>query len=229
MNHPNPAPKRPAEAAATTPSPERLFTRHVSPSLIADCEMMLRFVLDEGRELGEALQGQIAALDRWLNSNGQPTLSGLPSGLILNPSAGGESKSPTPAPDPIALLFKVHDQLGRLVSPATPFSLRATDTKRTGLGRIRDLPIVIRMAIAAAAVCMLGFFVTLCQPTSGDASKSAAAESSSYSAAPPSSYNLQPRVESKSAATDSSPYSAAPRSSYSVAPPSSYDLQSRAR
>ena len=158
-------PRRPAElTAATTP-----------PELIGDCEIMLRFALEEGTELGEALQGQIATLDRWLKSRGEPAISGLPASLITDAAATGEPNSPTnvPALDPIRLLFQVHGQLAKLVSPATPFSLRATDSKRRGLGRMMDMPMVVRLAITAAAICMLGFILTLCASVWADKSAEA--------------------------------------------------------
>ena len=61
------------------------------------------------------------------------------------------------------LFMEIHSSLSALISPATANSLRATST-RPGSLRFIDMPVIVKSAIIAAIVCMIGFFFTLGRP-----------------------------------------------------------------
>jgi hypothetical protein len=139
-------------------------------SLVSDCQLMLRFALEEGKELDNELRSWIAILDEWLQKNGEMPISDLPPELIrnaqLSPGKDAAVESPlADAPsDGLLLLLKVHGRLSKLIDPASVVSLRTTETHRRGFMRYLDMPFVVKGAIIAAIICMIGFIATLPKP-----------------------------------------------------------------
>jgi hypothetical protein len=152
-------PVKQAEITTSPPSPKI--------DLVGDCELMLRFALEENKELDDELLSWIAALDRLLAMNGEPTISGVPPSL--NTLAGAdpsqvlkdETLSTGQSSDATLMLLKVHCRLSTLIAPASVLSLRTTETQRRGMARYLDMPFVVKGAIVIAFVFMLGFILTL--------------------------------------------------------------------
>jgi hypothetical protein len=131
---------------------------------VEDCRLMLEFALAEGKAIGAELAHQIAVLDRELIRANKEGISRLPAALVIGtpPPAGGNGD--TGYETPLELLLGVHGALSVLVSPATAHSLRATRRDRGWTMRHFHMPILTFLAILAALICMIGFFLTLPRP-----------------------------------------------------------------
>jgi hypothetical protein len=136
-----------------------------------DCRMMLRFAVKEGREPPAALRSDIAALEGLLSGEGLRAISELPKpflGLVAAAAAGAKPNAIAvaegvipPAPvNPMELLLNVHAGLAALIAPATPETLRATQPP-PGKGWFGGIPGVVRLAMGAAVVCLVGFLMTV--------------------------------------------------------------------
>jgi hypothetical protein len=134
-----------------------------------DCRMMLRFAVKEGREPAAALRSDLAALEGLLSGQRLRSISELPEaflGLVAsagpkpNTTAVGEGITPLAPVNPMELLLKVHAQLAALIAPATPETLRATQPP-PGKGWFGGIPGVVRLAMGAAVICLVGFLITV--------------------------------------------------------------------
>lgn len=66
--------------------------------------------------------------------------------------------------DAIELVLRVHAGLTKLVAPATPETLRATQPPPGRQRLLGGMPLIVKGTIYAALVCLLGFLVTVPKP-----------------------------------------------------------------
>jgi hypothetical protein len=70
--------------------------------------------------------------------------------------------------DMVELLLRVHAGLTRLVAPATPETLRATQPPPGRQHLLGGMPLIIKGTILAASICLLGFLATVAKTTADE-------------------------------------------------------------
>jgi hypothetical protein len=70
--------------------------------------------------------------------------------------------------DMVELLLRVHAGLTRLVAPATPETLRATQPPPGSQRLLGGMPLIIKGTILAASICLLGFLATVAKTTADE-------------------------------------------------------------
>jgi ABC-type uncharacterized transport system involved in gliding motility auxiliary subunit len=68
----------------------------------------------------------------------------------------------------VELLLRVHAGLTRLVAPATPETLRATQPPPGSQRLLGGMPLIIKGTILAASICLLGFLATVAKTTADE-------------------------------------------------------------
>jgi hypothetical protein len=154
--------------------------------LLDDCRMMLRFAVKEGVEPDDSLQSNIAALDALLCEVPLSPISEVPAKLLTGPAEKTKNNigsAPAERQKVIELVLKVHAGLAKLVSPATPETLRATQPPPGRQRLLGGMPLIVKGTIYAALVCLLGFLVTVPKPPPRHETSSTPTPSPSPSAA----------------------------------------------
>lgn len=68
----------------------------------------------------------------------------------------------------VDLLLRVHAGLTRLVAPATPETLRATQPPPGPQRLLGGMPLIIKGTILAAIICLLGFLASVAKTTADE-------------------------------------------------------------
>ena len=139
----------------------------VEYDLLDDCRMMLRFAFKESVDPDQSLQNDIAVLDALLYQIPLPTISEVPPsllGIAIENRKNDSGQGPMERAKIVELVLKVHAGLSRLVAPATPETLRATQPPPGRQRLLGGMPLIIKGTICAALVCLLGFLLTVPKP-----------------------------------------------------------------
>jgi hypothetical protein len=133
-------------------------------TIIADCRRMLRYALDEGRQIPAALAEAITQVDHFLIAAGRRPLSEISPDVIGADERGASIKVRTGETvlSINEVILQTHNALSNLVAPATAQSLRATDPAIVLFG----LPPVAKFATVGAVVCTVAFLTAVSKPLS---------------------------------------------------------------
>ncbi len=151
-------------AASAVAQPVSVLPDELNQALL-EFNLMLRYVLSEGLEFDEATRKAIVAVQQMLMGSKIVSTSAPPSAPSVNQPAEPSFPAPPrppfvapPEPEFTDALMTAHAALAKIIAPATPLSLAATEPTRH-LGYVGNPPLVFWM-IVIAAVSAVGFVAT---------------------------------------------------------------------
>lgn len=135
---------------------------------LLEFDLMLRYVLSQGLELDDQTRKAVIGVQQTLLASKEVTVT--PSERVVavppEPTFPRSPEAPVvapPEPEFAELLLTAHNALAKLISPATPLSLAATEPGRR-FGYLSNPPLV-RWMILIALFSVIGFLITNIVPT----------------------------------------------------------------
>ena len=140
---------------------EMKTSENLAAQILDDCRVMLRYAKTEGKTLDEATNDLIASVESLLHSQGD-SLAGdsrISSKTGESPTAEQRISSAEPA-TLLPSLLKLHVMLASIAAPATPVSLRATESERSFFGSLGNPPLMLWMT-GLSLFFLLGYLFSL--------------------------------------------------------------------
>lgn len=153
-----------------------------APDFLADCRLMLRFILKEALPIPPEVRRDIAEFDIWLVAHKQAPMSSVSKSFVAGieedeikppppaaapapvlpaaaPPAAADSGAPAvaPTPTPSERLLKIHEALSRIIAPATPLSLAVSEPAPGRRRMLGGTPLIVQLAAICALVSAGGF------------------------------------------------------------------------
>jgi hypothetical protein len=130
---------------------------------LLEFDLMLRYVLSEGLELDDQTQKTVIGVQQLLLTSQKVSVPATEPSVAVPPEPSFPLSPPGPVvapPEPVfaELLMSAHAALAKLIAPATPLSLAATEPGPR-FGYLANPPL-IRWMILIALFSVIGFLIT---------------------------------------------------------------------